>query len=123
MRTSDKIVLRDVRAVAQVGVSEEERSDEQELVFDAELHLDLSAAAQSDHLSSTVDYLEVVDLLRATSRAKPHKLLETLVETAAEALLDRYPAACVVLRVRKVELYGVSETFSATIEITRSRRR
>ena len=96
-------------------------SNEQELVFDAELHLDLSAAAQSDHLSSTVDYLEVVDLLRATSRAKPYKLLETLVEAAVEALLERCPAACVVLRVRKVELYGVSEAFSAAIEITRSR--
>ena len=121
MKASDKITLGDVRAFAQIGVSEEERSDEQELVFDAELHLDLSSAARSDHLSSTVDYLEVVSLLRATSRAKPYKLLETLVETAAEALLERYPVACVVLRVRKVKLYGVSETFSAAIEISRSR--
>ena len=123
MNTSDKIVLRDVRAVAQIGVSEEERSDEQELVFGAELHLDLSSAARSDHLSSTVDYLEVVNLLRATARAKPYKLLETLAEAAAEALLERYPAVHVVLRVRKVKLYGVSETFSAAIEITRSRPR
>jgi dihydroneopterin aldolase len=119
MKASDRIILRNVCAVAYVGVSEEERSDEQELVFDAELHLDLNPAAQSDNLSSTVDYLKVVHLLQVTSLAQPYKLLETLVEEAAEALLDQCPIECVVLRVRKMKLYGVSETFSATIEVTR----
>lgn len=121
MKDFDKVILRDVRVGANVGVSEQERNLPQDVLFDAELHLDLAPAAVADDLSLTPDYAEVAALLRSTAAERSYHLLETMAEVAASALLLRFEPERVVVRVRKADLRDVHGPLNAAIEITRPR--
>ena len=121
MKDSDKVILRDVRARANIGVSAEERAKPQDVLFDVELHLDLGPAAAADDLSLTPDYVEVAVLLRRTAGERSYRLLETMAAAAAEGLLRRFGPEHVVLRVRKADLRDGRGPLDAAIEITRLR--
>jgi len=54
--TTDKLLLEDVRFYGHHGVSKAEQTVGVWFSVDAELAVDLSAAAVSDDLNSTVDY-------------------------------------------------------------------
>ena len=121
MKDSDKVILRDVRARANIGVSAEERAEPQDVLFDVELRLDLGPAAAADDLSLTPDYGEVAVLLRRTAGERSYRLLETMAAAAAEGLLRRFGSERVVLRVRKADLRDARGPLDAAIEITRLR--
>jgi dihydroneopterin aldolase len=80
---SDRIEIRDLRVMARVGVTDEERATEQPLVINIEIESDLQKAGASDELGDTVDYgrvtLEIAELVRTTET----KLLEHLAEMIA----------------------------------------
>lgn len=97
----DRIVVPDLSLRAKVGVSGEERSTEQEILLDVELHLDLQPAGRSDDLSMSVDYEAVCETLAATARSRPFRLIEAVAEEAARVLLERFPVREVRVRVRK----------------------
>lgn len=101
------------------GALEAERESLQPFVYDVELELDDPAA---DTLAHTVDYREVVSLIREVSRSREFQLLESLAGTLADALLERFPVDSAAVRVRKphVEL-GLPVEFAAAT-VRRERR-
>jgi dihydroneopterin aldolase len=80
------------------GALEHERDTEQPFVYDVELELEEPGA---DGLEQTVDYRQVVALIREVSRGREFKLLESLAAALADAMLARFPAESVSVRVRK----------------------
>ena len=101
------------------GVEEEERHSEQPFLYDIRLELPEPAA---DRIEETVDYREVVELLRGISEAREFSLLEALASAVAEALLQRFPEIeHVRVRVRKprVELGTAVDYAAATVERSR----
>lgn len=100
------------------GATPEEHEREQPFLYDVELEL---REPQADRLEETVDYREVVDVVREVS-ATERQLLETLAVAVADALLQRFPLQRVRVRVRKpeVRLDAPAEWTAATAE--RSRR-
>ena len=80
------------------GALDEERETLQPFLYDVDLELDEPA---SDSLAQTVDYREVVALIREVSESRRFHLLESLAATLADALLARFPARSVRVRVRK----------------------
>ncbi len=121
MKDFDKVILRDVRARAKVGVSEQERAEPQDVLFDVELHLDLAPAGAADDLSLTPDYVEVPAVLRRTAGERPYHLLETMAEAVASGLLRGFGPERVMVRVRKADLRDAHGPLDAAIEITRLR--
>jgi dihydroneopterin aldolase len=118
---SDRIVLTDMRFEGRHGVHDWERAEPQPFDVDAELALDLRAAGQADALARTIDYSAVYATVRGIVEGPSVRLIETLAETIAQALLDRYQADGVVVRVRKpgVDLGG--PVGFVGVEIRRSR--
>jgi dihydroneopterin aldolase len=101
------------------GVEEEERQSEQPFLYDIRLELPEPGA---DRIEETVDYREVVQLLREISEAREFRLLEALASAVAEALLQRFPEIeHVRVRVRKprVELGTDVDYAAATVERSR----
>jgi 7,8-dihydroneopterin aldolase/epimerase/oxygenase len=100
------------------GVEEEEREREQLFVYDLELELVEPAA---DRIEETVDYREVAALVREVSESRQFGLLETIAAAVADALLGRFPAERVRVRVRKpqVRLTVPVEHTAATVERSR----
>ncbi len=100
------------------GVDDWERENEQPFLYDVELEL---AEPSTDSIEETVDYREVVDLVRAVSESTQFQLLESMAAAVADALLERFPADRVRVRVRKPEVQlGVPVEHSAA-SVERSR--
>jgi dihydroneopterin aldolase len=113
------IELRGIEVPGRHGVEEEERQREQPFLYDLELEL-LEPGA--DRIEDTVDYREVVRLVREFSDGRQFHLLEAIAAALADALLDRFPLQRARVRVRKpqVQLDAPVEFVAATVE--RSRR-
>jgi dihydroneopterin aldolase len=93
------------------GALAQEREREQPYLYDVELELDEPAA---DELAQTVDYREVVALIREVSESRQFHLLESLAATLADAMLARFPARSAQVRVRKPQVQlGVPADYTA----------
>ncbi len=118
--TSDKLLLEDVRFWAQHGLSKEEQSVGAWFSVDAELAVDLRAAALSDDVAATVDYGLVMQRIVEIGTTHRVNLLERLASLMSEAILREFPASAVRLRLRKLTppggLVGVPG-----VEVTRTR--
>lgn len=102
------------------GVGEEERLRGQIFLFDVELDAGGRAGA-TDRLEDTIDYRDVVACVRAISDGASFRLLEGLASAVADALLERFPAERIRVRVRKPEVrLSVPVDYSA-VAVERSR--
>ena len=97
-----------------------ERETEQPFLYDVELELPEPAA---DELDRTVDYREVVGLVRELSEARSFRLLESLAAAVADALLERFgQVERVRVRVRKPEVEPGAPVEYAAASVRRERR-
>ena len=82
------------------GATPEEHERDQRFLYDLELEL---PEPRGDRLEETVDYRDVVGVVREVS-ATERQLLETLAAAVAEALMERFPLERARVRVRKPEV-------------------
>ncbi|HEY7019431.1 MAG TPA: dihydroneopterin aldolase [Gaiellaceae bacterium] len=92
------VELRGLEVAGKHGVDDRERETEQAFVYDVELEL---PEPQRDEIEETVDYREVVALIRELSDGRQFQLLESMAAAVADGLLARFPAESVRVRVRK----------------------
>lgn len=104
------------------GVTPAEREVGRPFEVDVELALDVSAAADSDDLGTTVDYGAVCEVVRRVHEAGPYRLLEAMAGRIANQILERFAVAEVVVRVRKPHPPVGVVAGAAEVEVTRSRR-
>ena len=96
----DQIVITGARLSAHIGVTDEERAEAQDLIFDIRMSYDIREAAKTDDFSKTVCYATVVDRIEDILN-KPFRLIETVAETTAEQILNEFPVSQVFVRVAK----------------------
>jgi len=114
------VELRGLELPGRHGVLERERETEQPFLYDIELELPEPAA---DELEGTVDYREVVSLVRELSDERPLQLLESLAAAVADALLERFgQVERVRVRVRKPEVDPGAPVEYAAASVRRERR-
>jgi 7,8-dihydroneopterin aldolase/epimerase/oxygenase len=95
--STDRIVLTGLRVRGYHGVQDDERRDGQDFVVDADLELDVAAAASSGDVADTVDYADLAVALAEVVAGPPVNLLETLAtRLAATCLLDARVGAVTV---------------------------
>jgi dihydroneopterin aldolase len=99
------------------GATPEEHERDQPFLYDLELEFPEPSA---DRIEETVDYREVVEIVREASREE-RQLLETLAAAVADALMQRFPIERARVRVRKpeVRLEAPAEWAAATVERSR----
>ena len=101
------------------GVEPEEQEREQPFLYDLELEL---PEPRTDRIEETVDYREVVALVREVSASRQFQLLESLAAAVAEGLLERFPLERARVRVRKPEVRLEAPVDWAAATAERSRR-
>ena len=113
------VELKGLEIAGRHGATPEEHERDQPFLYDLELEL---PEPQADRIEETVDYREVVEVVREVSAAEERQLLETLAAAVADALMERFPLERAGVRVRKpeVRLDQPVEWTAATVE--RSRR-
>lgn len=98
----DWIVIDQLQFDAIIGIYPHERARAQPLVMTLRLGVSpIHAVAQSDDISTTVDYQRVCETVMALAQAGRFNLVETLAERCAEALFAAYPIRQIELSVRK----------------------
>ncbi|WP_446831440.1 dihydroneopterin aldolase [Candidatus Foliamicus sp.] len=98
---TDKLIVKDLRLSATVGVNRWEKAAPQMVAIDLEIGIEAAAAAGKDRISATVDYKRVArDIARLTS-SKTFELVETLAEGIAALVLNDHSAPWVRVTVRK----------------------
>jgi dihydroneopterin aldolase len=117
----DRIILPEIPLRARVGVTEQERAREQNILIDVELGLDLSAAGTEDAIGRTVDYEKVYDVVAAEVRRRPFHLIEAIAEACARVILDAFPVSEARVRVGKPAALHSKGVPYAAVEVVRRR--
>lgn len=117
----DHLFIEGLEVWTHCGISEEERSRGQRSRIDLELALDLQPAGISDDLSRTADYAGVAQLAAEVCRREQTALIEALAERLGEAILAKFPAEEVTVRLRKLHLTMTPQVESVGVEIRRRR--
>lgn len=86
----DRMLLKGIVFYGYHGVFTEENRLGQKYIVDLDLHLDLSRAALTDDVNDTVNYAEIHALVKGIVEGPPVKLIETLAEKIASAILGTY---------------------------------
>ena len=117
----DCIEVRGLRVNGHHGVTEAERAEAQPFEVDLDLYLALSPAAAGDDLERTSDYAAAVAAAVAVLQGAPRRLLETLAEDIAAAVLADTKVDVVTVSVRKLRPPVPFTLGSAGVRVSRRR--
>lgn len=102
---ADTIFIRNLEVWARIGVPDEERALPQKLRVSVVLRgPDFRAVAPRDTMEASVDYAAVAERIKAVAAARPRKLLETLGEEIASAVLADFEVKRVEVEILKFVL-------------------
>lgn len=117
----DKIIMQGMEFHGYHGVLPEERSLGQRFIVDLELELDLRPAGESDNLELTINYAKVFELVESVVSGSPHRLIESVAEAIASAVLEHFPVAVSTVRVKKPQAPVPGHFTWMAVEIRRTR--
>lgn len=116
----DQIIIENLRVYANHGVYREENERGQNFYINAVLETDTRPAGILDDLGLSTNYGEVCTFLDRFLREHTYKLIETVAERAAEALLMQFPLVRrATLEIRKPEAPIALPFESVSVKITR----
>jgi dihydroneopterin aldolase/2-amino-4-hydroxy-6-hydroxymethyldihydropteridine diphosphokinase len=92
----DRLILHEMRFVARHGLLPIEKERAQPFIVSVELETSLAAAGLSDHLDATIDYRTIQRLVRDVIEGSSRRLIETLAEAIAGAILASAPPVSAV---------------------------
>lgn len=118
----DRIILSDMRFYGRHGVLPREQTHKQPFVVDLFLYVDVTQAATSDNLRDTIDYGMVYHLVRGLVEGESCRLLETLAERLAQAVLAGVGAQGVKVMVKKPQVPLAGQLAYAAVEVERWRQ-
>lgn len=121
MDGSDLVEVRGLKLRGRIGVTADERSNDQPLVVSIAARMDTRAASTTDDISATLDYEEVVREISKIVSSEEYQLVETLADRIARTILERPFVEDVWVRIAKPEAPLAEEVDEVAVEITRSR--
>lgn len=116
---TDAIAIRGLTLPARVGVTDEERTQPQDVVVDITIRRDLERPAASDRLADTVDYAAVVAVVRDLLQATEVNLLEHLAHGIVTAVGRLAAPATIAVEVRKKVAPVVEDVREIAVRIER----
>ncbi|NPV28704.1 MAG: dihydroneopterin aldolase [Firmicutes bacterium] len=121
----DKIILNGMEFYGYHGVLPGEQELGQRFIVDVEISCHLNFPARLDELEETIDYQEVFELVRGIVQEERYNLIEALAERIAQAVLGKYTAEEVLVRVKKphAPLGGIFSYVGVEVRRGRTRAR
>jgi dihydroneopterin aldolase len=120
MEGSDLVEVRGLKLRGRIGVTADERAQDQPLVVSIAARMDTRAASATDDISATLDYEELVRQLSKIVASEEYQLIETLADRIARHVLEHAFIAEVWVRVGKPQAPLAEEVDEVAVEITRS---
>ena len=116
----DEIIIENLKVFAYHGVYQEENEKGQNFYVNAVLYTDTGKAGREDNREMTTSYGDVCQFIHQFVGENLFKLIETLAERTAEAVLSHFPLLeGITLEIRKPEAPIDLEFESVSVNITR----
>ncbi len=87
----DSIFIKGLKVFAYHGCNDEEKQNGQNFYIDSDIHMDMSKAAATDNLNSTVNYAKICKFINKYLTENRFDLIEAAAFSTAEALLIEFP--------------------------------
>ena len=97
----DRVFLNGLSVLGKHGVMERERHVEQEFLLDIEARFDTRAAAESDAIDDTLDYVRFRDIAESVIKGESHYLIERVADRIAARILEDLRIQQVSVTIRK----------------------
>ena len=97
----DSVFLNGLSINGKHGVMPRERKIEQEFIIDIAAKVDTSAAAASDALADTVDYVRFRDIAEDVIKNESHYLIERVADRIATRILEDARIQEITIKIRK----------------------
>ena len=116
--SSDKILIKNIRADIIIGINPEEKILKQPVAVNIVLNTDCSRAGMSDNIEDAVDYSVIHDDIVAHLHSTQYGLLESLAESLAKICLQDSRVTECTVSIDKPQALEFAE--NVAVEITRS---
>lgn len=116
----DRILIKDLRVTAIIGIHAYERTTPQELLINLTLFTDTRRAAETDNIDDCVNYQTVADKVHTHAKKSKRQTVEALAEDIAGICLQMQDVRRVTVRVEKTQ--AIKYTSSVGVEIEREKR-
>jgi len=98
---ADQIFIESLELSSAIGVPDEERARPQRLTVSITLEPLRGFRELGDAIENAVDYASVTEFVKNLSAVRPRRLIETLADEIAGALLSHFPLRAVSVELRK----------------------
>ncbi len=115
----DKIIIKDLLLRGIIGINEEERVNQQDILINIVMYADTRAAANSDDINDAINYRTITKRIIRHVEGSSDFLVEKLVNDIARIILVEYDLDRVIVRLEKPGALRFAK--SVGIEIDRSR--
>ena len=115
----EKITIKDIKLVGFHGLYDYEKRDGVNLGFDVELFFENQINNSDDNINETINYIEVIDIIKRVNSSGSFDLLETLCNKILNEIMKLFSPLKLVVRVRKFELPVDAELSFVEIEMTK----
>lgn len=116
----DQIIIKDLLARGVIGISDRERSQPQDILFNLVIFTDIKAAAEADDVELSVNYRTVSKQILAHASTVGRFTVEALAEDIARIVLEYPKVSGVRVRVEKPGAVRFSRSVGVEIERMRS---
>ncbi len=117
----DKIILPEINAMGNHGLTQAERLIKQPFVISVQLDLDLLLAAASDNIEDTLDYGQLYQRIKTEVETKRFCLIEALAGSIADIIMEDRRVAATEVKVEKAQARSGNNLFRAAVVISRKR--
>jgi len=119
-----RILIKDLNLFGYHGVKESEKKDGQNFRFNIEILINKGSFLNHDDIDSTVNYSEVIKLIKRVNSSNKFNLLETFSQTIAEDIMKMSPLVDkVIVRVEKTSPPIKENLESVGVECVLGRKR
>ncbi|MGQ3057319.1 MAG: dihydroneopterin aldolase [Nevskia sp.] len=112
----DTVFIQALHIETIIGIHAYEQQAPRPLILDLELGVDIREAAASDRIRDAVDYSAVAEAVIKLAAARRFQLIETLAETLARMIFERFPIARLQLSIGKPGAIDTAKTVGVRIE-------
>jgi len=98
---NDQILINDFKIFCQIGTTEREKANPQEITLNLKIYSPLQKAGRKDGLSFSVDYAAILAFLENFLKNSSFNLIEGVAEKTAQILLAEFPIQAIEVEVIK----------------------
>ncbi len=112
----DKIIIRNLLARGCIGISDSERSAQQDILINVVLYTDTKKAAISDSIDDCINYSTMSRRILRLAENNHRKTVEAFAEDIANDCLDHEMVKRVMVRVEKTSAVRFTQAVGVEIE-------